>query len=100
MTRELKAKSVHSDRSEIFRGGAGQGFLRVHAIGGRLFVPDADPPYAGFGFVDAATEGYVFLSDRDGNFAPARGERALPPAAPDASGRPGAAVPMPASRWC
>lgn len=73
-------------------GGAGQGFLRVHAIGGRLFVPDADPPYAGFGFVDAATEGYVFLSDANGNFAPARGERALPPAAPDAGGRPGAAV--------
>ena len=24
-------------------GGAGQGFLRVHAIGGRLFVTDADP---------------------------------------------------------
>ena len=25
MTRDVKAKSVHSDRSEIFRGGAGQG---------------------------------------------------------------------------
>jgi hypothetical protein len=33
-------------------GGAGQGFLRVHAIGGRLFVPDTDPPYAGFGIAD------------------------------------------------
>lgn len=73
-------------------GAAGQGFLRVHHIGGRLFVADADPPYAGFGFVDGATEGYVFVSDRDGRFAPARGERLLPPGPPDAVGRPGAAV--------
>jgi hypothetical protein len=73
-------------------GAAGQGFLRVHNLDGRLFVPDADPPYAGFGFVDPATEGYVFVSDREGQFAPARGERLLPPRAPDASGHPGAAV--------
>lgn len=73
-------------------GGAGQGFLRVHNIGGRLFVPDADPPYGGFGLLDHGTEGYVFLSAPDGTFAPARGERLLPPALPDASGRPGAAV--------
>lgn len=73
-------------------GAGGQGFLRVHAIGSRLFVPDADPPYGGFGLVDHGTEGYVFLSDHDGNFAPARGERLLPPGAPDAAGRPGAAV--------
>ena len=73
-------------------GAAGQGFLRVHHIGDRLFVPDADPPYNGFGFVDHGTEGYVFLSDTQGNFAPARGERLLPPALPDAGGRAGAAV--------
>lgn len=73
-------------------GGAGQGFLRVRTLGGRLFVPDADPPYGGFGLVDHGTEGYVFLSDADGNFAPARGERLLPPGLPDAVGRPGAAV--------
>lgn len=73
-------------------GGAGQGFLRVHNLGGRLFVPDADPPYAGFGFVDGSTEGYVFVSDADGRFAPARGGRLVPPRAPDAAGRPGAAV--------
>ena len=30
-------------------GGAGQGFLRVRTIDGRLFVPDTDPPYNGFG---------------------------------------------------
>ncbi len=53
-------------------GGAGQGFLRVHAIDGRLFVPDADPPYAGLGAVDGATEGYVFISDSRGAFAPSR----------------------------
>ncbi|HEU4534270.1 MAG TPA: hypothetical protein VFS00_09130, partial [Polyangiaceae bacterium] len=41
-------------------GGAGQGFLRVHALGGRLFVPDADPPYGGFGLSDWGTEGFVF----------------------------------------
>ncbi len=52
-------------------GGAGQGFVRVRAIGGRLFVPDADPPYGGLGLVDGA-EGYVFISNDNGSFAPAR----------------------------
>jgi hypothetical protein len=64
-------------------GGAGQGFLRVHRIGGRLFVPDADPPYGGLGLVDHGTEGYVFVSDRAGNFARARAPHYRPPAAPD-----------------
>lgn len=73
-------------------GGGGQGFLRVRAIDGRLFVPDADPPYAGFGLVDPGTEGYVFVSDRDGRFAPPRGPRMRPPGAPDPSARPGAGV--------
>jgi hypothetical protein len=50
-------------------GGAGQGFVRVRAIGGRLYVPDADPPYDGFGIVDPGTEGYVFVSDEHGLFA-------------------------------
>ncbi len=53
-------------------GGGGQGFLRVHKIGGRLFVADADPPYGGLGAVDWGTEGYVFVSDATGRFAPAR----------------------------
>jgi hypothetical protein len=53
-------------------GGAGQGFVRVHAIGGRLWVPDADPPYDGFGLVDPGTEGYVFVSDASGVFAKAQ----------------------------
>jgi hypothetical protein len=56
-------------------GGAGQGFVRVRAIDGRLYVPDADPPYDGFGLVDPGTEGYVFVSDEHGAFA-----RALNPA--------------------
>lgn len=73
-------------------GGGGQGFLRIHAIDGRLFVPDADPPYAGFGFVYGGAEGYVFVSDHAGRFAPARGPRLLPPARPDAADQPGAAV--------
>jgi hypothetical protein len=75
-------------------GGAGQGFLRVHAIGGRLFVPDTDPPYAGFGIVDHGTEGYVFVSDRDGAFAAARmpGHRPPPSPTPGSEGRPGAGV--------
>ena len=63
-------------------GGAGQGFLRVHAIVGRLFVPDTDPPYAGFGLADHGTEGYVFVSDEHGVFAPARMPGHRPPPAP------------------
>lgn len=60
-------------------GGAGQGFLRVHAIGGKLYVPDADPPYGGFAIVDGA-EGYVFVSDEKGVFAPPRAPHFRPPA--------------------
>lgn len=73
-------------------GGGGQGFVRVHAIGERLFVPDADPPYNGFGISEGGTEGFVFVSDATGRFAPARGPTLRPPAPPDALGRPGAAV--------
>lgn len=77
-------------------GGAGQGFLRVHAIGGRLFVADADPPYNGLGLIDYGTEGYVFVSDRSGKFAPPRAPHYRPPATPDLlhweEGRAGAAL--------
>jgi len=73
-------------------GGAGQGFLRVHAIGGRLFVPDADPPYNGFGISEPGTEGFVFVSTAEGEFAKARMPGHLPPRAPDASGKAGALV--------
>lgn len=74
-------------------GGAGQGFLRVRALGDVLALPDADPPYAGFGLRDGGTEGYVFLSDHEGRFAPARGPRLRPPAPPAPDGtRAGAAV--------
>jgi hypothetical protein len=59
-------------------GGAGQGFVRVRALGGRLYVPDADPPYDGFGLVDQGTEGYMFVSDEHGAFA-----KALNPAKQD-----------------
>ena len=72
-------------------GGAGQGFLRVHAIGGRLFVPDADPPYNGFEITEPGTEGYVFVSDALGSFAPARAPHHRLPDAP-AEGRPGAGI--------
>jgi hypothetical protein len=61
-------------------GGAGQGFVRVHAIGGRLFVPDADPPYGGLALVDHGTEGYVFSSDDHGAFPPPRAPHFNPPA--------------------
>jgi len=64
-------------------GGAGQGFLRVHAIHGRLFVPDADPPYGGFGISEPGTEGFVFVSDGSGAFAPARPPGHRPPLPPD-----------------
>jgi hypothetical protein len=60
-------------------GGAGQGFLRVHAIDGRLFVPDADPPYGGLQLVDWGTEGYVFSSDEKGIFPAARAPHFKPP---------------------
>ncbi len=77
-------------------GGAGQGFLRVHAIGGRLFVADADPPYNGLGLVEYGTEGYVFVSDRAGKFAPPRAPNYRPPGVPDLlhweEGRAGAAI--------
>ncbi|MBX3219805.1 MAG: hypothetical protein KF795_04750 [Labilithrix sp.] len=77
-------------------GGAGQGFVRVRAIGGRLFVPDADPPYGGLGVVDWGTEGYVFVSDDKGVFAPPRAPHFKPPAFPelraDAGARAGAGV--------
>lgn len=64
-------------------GGAGQGFLRVHAIDKRLFVTDADPPYNGLGLVEWGTEGYVFVSDQNGAFAPPRAPHFRPPAMPD-----------------
>ncbi|MET0791766.1 MAG: hypothetical protein ABW061_09620 [Polyangiaceae bacterium] len=73
-------------------GGAGQGFLRVHAIAGRLFVADADPPYNGFGISEPGTEGFVFVSSPEGKFASARQPGHLPPRPPDALGKPGAAV--------
>jgi hypothetical protein len=75
-------------------GGAGQGFLRVHAVDGRLFVPDSDPPYAGFGIADPGTEGYVFVSDASGAFATARapGHRPPSPPTPGKDGRAGAGV--------
>ena len=72
-------------------GGAGQGFLRVHSIGGRLWVPDADPPYAGFRVADRGTEGFVFVSDREGRFAPSRAPHHRPPDVPTAD-RAGAGV--------
>ena len=73
-------------------GGAGQGFLRVRAIDGRLYVPDADPPYNGFGLMDWGTEGYVFVSRADGGFAYATRPHFRPPARPTADGRAGAMV--------
>ena len=73
-------------------GGAGQGFLRVRAIGGRLFVPDADPPYNGFEITEPGTEGYVFVSDRAGVFAPAKMPHHKLPDAPDAEGKAGAGI--------
>jgi hypothetical protein len=73
-------------------GGGGQGFLRVRAIGDRLYVPDSDPPYNGFGISEGGTEGFVFVSDAEGRFAAARGPNLRPPAAPNAQGYFGAGV--------
>lgn len=60
-------------------GGAGQGFARVHAIDGRLYVADNDSPYNGLGIVERGTESYVFISDDKGTFAPPK-PGARPPA--------------------
>jgi hypothetical protein len=74
-------------------GGAGQGFLRVHAFGGRLWVPDTDPPYAGFGRAGVGAEGYVFVSDTQGKFARAESPGHQPPLAPDLEkDKPGASL--------
>ncbi len=73
-------------------GGAGQGFLRIRSIGGRLYVPDADPPYNGFGLVDWGTEGYVFVSGTDGGFARATRPGYRPPGLPSLEGKAGASV--------
>jgi hypothetical protein len=73
------------------RGGAGgQGFLRVRLLAGRLYVPDADPPYLGLGLA-TGIEGYLFASDERGGFAGARNPGHLPPR-PPTSERPGAFV--------
>jgi hypothetical protein len=73
-------------------GGAGQGFLRVHAIGGRLYVPDADPPYNGFEITEPGTEGYVFVSDPHGAFAPPKMPHHKLPDAPTPEGGAGAGI--------
>ncbi|RYZ09756.1 MAG: hypothetical protein EOO73_02425 [Myxococcales bacterium] len=62
-------------------GGSGQGFLRLRNIGGRIYAPDADPPYLGLGQA-APIEGYVFVSDARGAFPAARLPGHLPPRAP------------------
>lgn len=61
-------------------GGGGQGFLRLRSLRDRLFTPDADPPYLGLG-VQSGIEGYVFVSDPAGHFAPARRPGHRPPRA-------------------
>jgi len=61
-------------------GGAGQGFLRLRQLDGRLYVPDADPPYLGLGMA-TGIEGYVFVSDKTGAFSAARMPGHLPPRA-------------------
>ncbi len=45
----------------------GQGFLRVHAWGDTLLVPDADAPFHALSFAfDLDVDGYVFASSPDG----------------------------------
>jgi hypothetical protein len=64
-------------------GAGGQGFLRLRDIDGRLWVPDADPPYLGLG-VAFGVEGYVFVSDTAGNFVRVGRPGHRPPRAPTA----------------
>lgn len=73
-------------------GGAGQGFLRVHAIAGRLFVADADPPYNGFGISEPGSEGFVFVSNAEGAFASARMPGHALPRPADAQGKAGSMI--------
>ena len=60
-------------------GAAGQGFLRIRNVDGRLWVPDADPPYLGFGIARGMAEGYVFVSDEHGRFEAASRPGKRPP---------------------
>jgi hypothetical protein len=62
-------------------GAGGQGFLRLRRIDGRLYAPDADPPYLGLRLA-TGIEGYLFVSDASGKFAGARMPGHLPPRAP------------------
>ena len=55
----------------------------MHAIDGRLYVADADPPYNGLGIVERGTEGYVFISDDHGVFARPRPGARQPATASD-----------------
>ena len=62
-------------------GAGGQGFLRLRDIGGRFYVPDADPPYLGLG-IGFGVEGYVFSSDDAGKFERVGSPGHRPPRAP------------------
>ncbi len=64
-------------------GAGGQGFLRLRDIGGRIYVPDADPTYLGLG-VAFGVEGYVFSSDPTGRFERVGRPGHRPPRAPTA----------------
>ncbi len=74
-------------------GAAGQGFLRIRHFGDRFYVPDADPPYLGFGFAHVMAEGYVFESDANARFSRARSPGHLPPAPP--TSKSGGAIVLP-----
>lgn len=64
-------------------GAGGQGFLRLRDIGGRIYVPDADPPYLGLG-VAFGVEGYVFVTNEAGELPRVGGKGHRPPKAPSA----------------
>ena len=54
-------------RMETLLTWEGQGFLRVHAFGDTLVVPDADAPFQALPFaLDLDVDGYVFVSRADG----------------------------------
>jgi hypothetical protein len=71
----LRARGSHL---ETLLRWEGQGFLRVHAVGDTLWVPDADAPFHVLSFLtDLDVDGYVFVSDPAGNLT-RQGRELLP----------------------
>ncbi|MBI5515045.1 MAG: hypothetical protein HY909_14815 [Deltaproteobacteria bacterium] len=69
---------ARGERLETLLTWDGQGFLRVHAYGDTLLVPDADAPFRALAFLtDLDVDGYVFVSSPTGTLS-RQGRELLP----------------------